>query len=185
MDHYQQGRAFLSQREPEKARACFIEGLEADPKCAYGLVALAATLGEDMAALLSRLAQVLPQITHMADSADPEACFIAARCYETGSGVPQDIHTAMKYYTRAAMKGHGDAAFNLGCIYMQMGPGGEQLALEFFGKAADAQCADAQFALGYYYESHGDLSAAKNWYEKAAQSGDPGMVAKYHDFLNQ
>lgn len=186
MDHYKAGRECLSRHAPEEARACFQQGIDAgDPKCAYGMVALAATAGENMHAPMARLRQIFPQLQEAADQADTDACFITARCFETGSGTAQDIHAAMKYYTRAAMKGHADAAFNLGCIYMNMGPGGEPLALDFFRQSAENGCADAQFALGYYCESHDDPGAALTWYEKAARSGDPAMMAKYEAYRKQ
>lgn len=186
MDHYKSGRECLARNAIEEARAVFLQGISlGDAKCAYGMVALAATAGEDLAAPIAQLQQVFPQLQEAAESADPEACFMVARCYETGSCVAQDIPAAMKYYTRAAMKGHADAAFNLGCIYMNMGPGGETLGLDFFGRSAEAGCADAQFALGYYHETHGNRRAALKWYEKAAQSGQSAMVRKYHDYCQE
>ena len=39
------------------------------------------------------------------------------RSYDTGQGVPQDYEEAVKWYSRAAEKGHAYAQHNLGVMY--------------------------------------------------------------------
>ena len=154
MSMYQEGRRFLDQQNFASAKKCFLEGTEAgDPKCAYGLVAAAAAAGEDCSPCLPGLKAVLPQLEAMAENRDGEACFIIARCYETGSAVEQDIPAAMKYYTRAAGQGNTDAMFNLGCIYMNLGPGGVKIAVDYFEQAAQMGNTDAQMALKHYHQT--------------------------------
>ena len=102
---------------------------------------------------LDGLKKALPELERLAGSRDPDACFIIGRCYETGSIYEPDIRLAMKFYTRAAGMGNTDAMFNLGCIYMKLIPGGEQIALDYFQRAVERGCVDAKNALKYYEET--------------------------------
>ncbi len=136
MDYYRQGKDLLDQEAFQEAETAFRAGeAQGDVRCRYGLLAAAAMQGRDSTGEIQGLKQVWPRLEAM--DQDPEGCFILGRCYETGSAVVQDISLAMKFYTRAAGKGHLDAMFNLGCIYMQMGPGSKKLAQDYFRQAAE------------------------------------------------
>lgn len=155
LTNYHHGRALLEEHNPSAAKACFQAGADkGDPKCIYGLLAVAAIQGENLEAAKRQLESVMGQLTDMAQHADSDACFIVARCYETGCCVPQDMITAVAYYSRAASLGNTDAMFNMGCFYMHQGCEGEQLAVQCFQKAADIGHPDAARALAHYYETH-------------------------------
>ena len=152
--NYLQGRTFLEQNNPSAAQVCFQSGADlGDPKCIYGLVAVAATTGVLTSSLLAELESTIPALMALAQDGDAEACFIVARCSQTGSGMPQDPVMAVAYYIRAASLGDRDAMFNLGCFYMQQGPEGETSAVDWFQKAADAGCPEAKSALEHYYQA--------------------------------
>ncbi|XP_011506021.1 PREDICTED: uncharacterized protein LOC105368655 [Ceratosolen solmsi marchali] len=65
--------------------------------------------------------------------------FNLALCYELGLGTTVDFVKAVKYYKKAAKKGHIDAIYNLGVFYAQ-GKGGlkmnRNIARQLFTKAA-------------------------------------------------
>ena len=154
MTQYRRGRAHLDQQEFAAAQICFRTGLQAgDPKCAYGLLAAAAGSGEKLETYWKGLEEALPALETLAQEGDSEACFIIGRCYETGSVFQQDIHSAMKYYTKAASVGNADAMYNLGCIYMGFGPGGVRIALDYFQQAAEKGCSEAKAALQHYEQT--------------------------------
>lgn len=179
MDYYVTGKRMLDIDSIADAKASFQKGLaHRDIRCAYGLLAVAATAGEDLHSPMAQLRKAIPKLEAAAQTGDGDACFILARCYETGSVYPRDMAKAMELYQRSADSGNADAMFNLGCIYMTVGPGGQRLAKDYFERAAVKNCADAQFALGRYYEEAGDLECANNWYRRAAQNGSPAMKEK-------
>lgn len=153
--NYLQGRVLLEQHNLSAARAYFQAGADqGDPKCVYGLLAVAATAGENTEQAQKNMEAVSEQLLQLAQNADPHACFIVARCSETGCGMPRDIIKAVAYYSRAASLGNVDAMFNLGCFYMHQGPEGESLALDWFQKAVDGGSSDAIAALSHYYLEH-------------------------------
>lgn len=49
----------------------------------------------------------------------PEATFNLGICYETGTGIQQNMKNAMECYRTAAGLGHKDAMFNLGIFYVR------------------------------------------------------------------
>lgn len=155
MDHYYLGKAYLDNSAYRKANDHFVLGWESgDLRCAYGLLAIAATIGDDLTESVERLKKVFPDLEKQANQHDREACFILGRCYETGSAVLKDIPTAMKYYTQAATQNHLDAMFNLGCIYMSLGTGGERIAADYFEQAAQLGHQRSQLALNHYRQTH-------------------------------
>lgn len=142
----------MDENDLTAASTYFTAGIEEDdPRCAYGLVALSAKEGKMLDDAIKQLQAHLPQIEAMAENRDADACFILGRCYETGSAVPRSIPAAISWYIRAASLGSADAMFNLGCIYMNLDPNAEALALEQFHKAAERGCMEAAQALAHYY----------------------------------
>lgn len=151
MNEYQKGRELLDRGELTAAKTNFQAGAaKNDPKCVYGLLAVAAMAGERTDAAQAHMKEVAGALMEMANSEDAEACFIVGRCSETGCGMPQDMITAVAYYSRAASLGNMDAMFNLGCFYMLQGPEGKHFALECFQKAAANGNREAAIALEHH-----------------------------------
>lgn len=154
MDYYKLGRKSLDVQNLSGAQTLFRAGLaEGDPRCAYGLVAFSAMSGEPMEQPLEKLQKSLPAIQSLAEHGDADACFILGRCHETGSVSPQSLPDTIRWYLQAASLGHADAMFNLGCIYMTLGPEAEQLALDQFRRAADNGSREAALALEHHRRS--------------------------------
>ena len=154
MSNYHEGRLFLESGDYKTAQTCFQAGAcLGDPRCLYGLLAVAAATGEPVTVHIDRLKMVIDCLLSMAEEKDPDACFIVGRCYETGSALEQNIHAAMKYYTQAAGLGNVDAMYNLGCMYMLFGDGGAKIALDYFRQAADKGCREAKLAMNHYTQA--------------------------------
>ncbi|CAG5126087.1 unnamed protein product [Candidula unifasciata] len=117
------------------------------------------------------------------------ACFNLALCYETGSGVPQDLHKAKHYYNLAAKEGHSMALYNLGLMCMQCnnyissaqatdaaacGCGCNQVqGLNLLEKAAQLGLAQAQTYLGIHHiEQNHNVSKAVPYFRAAAEQHD-------------
>jgi TPR repeat protein len=97
-----------------------------------------------------------------------------------GQGVSRDYSEAEKWFRVAAEGGHGDAAYNLGLLYLhrlpdQSGQPDEAQASKYFRVAADQGIGDGQCSLGMMYaESKGlpkDLVLAYQWMLIASQYG--------------
>ncbi len=147
MDEYKEGRKCLDEHDIAAARRYFQAGTDKkDPRCIYGLFAVSSIVNIDVANHLEKLKAAFPLLVALAKGGNSDACFIVARCYETGSAVCLNLHLAMEYYTRAANLGNPDAMYNLGCIYMNFGKN-EDKALSCFRQAAENGCEDAKKAI--------------------------------------
>ena len=76
--------------------------------------------------------------------------------YVTGQGVSRDYAEAEKWLLRAAEGGHGDAAYNLGLLYLRRLPGqtgapDAEKAAKYLQMAADQGIGDGQCQLGMLY----------------------------------
>lgn len=107
----------------------------------------------------------------------PDDQFELGRRYYNGIGLPKDEAEAVKWFRKAAEKGHAKAQYNLGICYFQ-GHGVEEdgpEAGEWFRKAAEQGLAASQHNLGYFYENGitlpKDESEAVKWYRRAADQG--------------
>ena len=80
---------------------------------------------------------------------DAESFFQTGERYFNGTGLAQDYAEAVKWYRRAAEKGHADAENNLGnCYYYGKGvPQDYTEAVKWYRKAADHGNADAEVNL--------------------------------------
>jgi S1-C subfamily serine protease len=101
--------------------------------------------------------------------------------YYVGFGVAQDQdhEEAVKWYTKAAEKGHAEAQLKLGLMF-NSGQGvtqDDKEAVKWFAKAAEQGLAISQFVLGYmYYEGEGvieDYVEAYKWALLAGLNGQP------------
>jgi uncharacterized protein len=130
--------------------------------------------------------------------------------YRTGRGIDQNKEEAVRWYFKSARQGDGKAMFNLGTAYYNGDgvPINDIAALAWFllaeehgseqGKDAVVrekgamhpwQVASAFESVGDVYEQGNLLRQnhrlAIDWYRKAAQNGDPGMLVKFANYLLQ
>lgn len=86
---------------------------------------------------------------------DAERQYRRAVEFEEGSGRPQDLEEALKWYRKAAAQGHRDALFTLGMVYVE-GRGVRQNngeAVIYFRQAAELQHPRAHYNLGIMLET--------------------------------
>ena len=107
--------------------------------------------------------------------------------YFSGKSVVQrNVNTALRYFEKAAAKGHAAAQSGVGsCHFLNRR---YEEALKWHTKSAAQGCTDAEINLGLLYErGHGvikDISKAIEWYTKAAEKGDV-IAADYLRRLTQ
>jgi TPR repeat protein len=118
------------------------------------------------------------------------AQYALAQCYHTGGGVPQNMHTALYWYTKALGQTQ-DAVlqhhlwYALGSVYELSSdiPDHAITALTYYNKAAqntaDMQiCGAAHLALGNWYSTYNhDGRKARDYYTKASRCGDKAVQA--------
>lgn len=104
----------------------------------------------------------------------PEALYEKGKRYYSGKGVEQNYSEAVKWFYKAAERGHAIAQNNLGVMYYK-GDGVAQDYVEsvkWYRKSAEQGYADAQRNLGLiYYKGDGvaqDYKEAEKWFYKAA-----------------
>jgi uncharacterized protein len=95
-----------------------------------------------------------------------------------GRGISQDLHQALQWYLRAACKGHG-RAMNLAGRCFEEGWGCAKSlpeAAEWYRRSAETGYFRAQFNYAVVLAERGEGAAAALWFEKAAASGDVGIM---------
>ena len=113
-----------------------------------------------------------------ANAGDVEAQFSLAHAYYNGSaGLTQSYTEAIKWFKKAAAKGHTESMY---CLYLcysegQAAPVDNKEAMKWLTKAAEIGDKESQYALGVHYDL-GDIVAqsysnAAKWYKKAADQG--------------
>lgn len=124
---------------------------------------------------------------------DADDLYNTARNYRYGlGGLKKDEATALKWYRKAADKGHAEAMNMVGLYYGEGRGGLEQdktVALDWYRKAADKGHVAALYNIAVYYQNGlGGLKAAKatalEWYRKAADKGYAvamNMIGRYYD----
>lgn len=185
MDFYAKGKYYFDRGGMDKARECFIGGLEnGDAKCAYGMLAISAVCGHIGMKEKEELEKAFPQLLEKARGGDAECAFIVGRCYETGCICTPNPCYALKYYCQSAEAGNADAMYNLACMQMSVTGNDLNNISEHFYSAAKAGSIHACFSLGMMYEQKGDVSQALCWYKLAAEDGSEEMKKKYKDIQN-
>lgn len=113
-----------------------------------------------------------------AEAGDPQGQMHLATMYRDGLGVARNYKEAEKWLSMAADQGSAWALKNLGLIYAHGSDGipvDQVKAAELFRRAAVQDDADAQYDLGWCYESGlgvaEDRQQAIEWYSKAAAKG--------------
>jgi len=122
------------------------------------------------------------ELKQNAETGDPEAQYQFGLYYNDGTGIGfmpgwQDHTEAVKWFRRAAFRGHPEAQANLGGAYC-LGNGVQQDFVEGFKwnlKAAEQGVAEAQHNVGWSYsQGYGvskDPAEGVKWYLKAAAQG--------------
>jgi len=112
---------------------------------------------------------------------DADTLFMKGFAFEHGLEVEQDYRKAIHWYCLANAKGHVDAEYNLGEIYLEMHLGGEEVnpveALKWIIRAASLGSADANRYMGMiFYNGLGgiprDYERAAELYQIAAEKGN-------------
>ncbi|KAJ8681277.1 hypothetical protein QAD02_017064 [Eretmocerus hayati] len=76
-----------------------------------------------------RFEDAVQHFTNGSELSSVESMFNLALCYELGLGTSANYAKAVKYYKKAADKGHADAMYNLG-VYHAQGKGGLKINLD-------------------------------------------------------
>ncbi|XP_059174849.1 uncharacterized protein LOC131954993 [Physella acuta] len=111
------------------------------------------------------------------------ACFNLGLCYETGSGVSQDLEKAEHYYNIAAKAGHSMALFNLGLMYLKEKEDDEETravwawkreeGINLLDKAARLGLPEALLYLGVHHiQEKQDPVKAVPYFKAAADQND-------------
>lgn len=124
-----------------------------------------------------------------AESGRAAAQFALAEAYHYGEGLPEDQSQAIKWYEKAAVKGHLEAQLALGYIYFGLFVTGEPewemtygpveqynfAPFKWLEKAAAKDDPGAQLHLGYMYyygfDVPKDNQQAVKWFQRAALQG--------------
>lgn len=125
-------------------------------------------------------------------SENPVAENMIGDCYAKGKGVFKDYEEAIKWYRKAAEKGHPEAQRNLGYSYFISHNGiqkNDVEAVKWFLKAAAQGETMAQYLLGICYRDgdgvRKDSTEAVKWWRRAAEQGDKNaqgtLAACYRD----
>ncbi|GJL94663.1 MAG: hypothetical protein DHS20C05_10680 [Hyphococcus sp.] len=110
-----------------------------------------------------------------AASGDAEAQYHLGALFFTGEGVEQDLGLARDWFRRSAEQGHALAQYNLAVLLDADGSTSGEM-VQWMRAAAQAGLPDAQVAMGLL--THDGRAGAKgespaDWFEKAANAGDP------------
>ena len=123
-------------------------------------------------------AGVVGDVRDLAAAGDLEATFLMGTAYDEGLGMGIDHAEAMRWYHRAAHRGHVLAAHNVGNMYrdargVEPDPAA---AVRWWLRAARAGDVIPALRLGEAFESgYGvspDPELARRWYERAARAGN-------------
>jgi TPR repeat protein len=141
-----------------------------------------------------KYSQALKELQGLADTGDATAAYYLGTAYSDGLAVRRDYQEAARWYRRAAEKGHTEAQFVLGFLYLNgAGEGATGIASDkseaahWLKFAAERDHPMAQYYLGnLYLEGRGvavDTAEGLRWSLKAAERGYAG--AQYNVALIQ
>ncbi|MBR4742147.1 MAG: sel1 repeat family protein [Desulfovibrio sp.] len=128
----------------------------------------------------------------LASDGNPIAQVILGRCYENGTGVPQNLTQAAEWYQLAAEQNNAQAMVRLAYCY-ELGAGVPKdtaKTLELMQKAAEAGQAEAQHNLALYYNKgqyglNRDHKKSFDWALKSAKQGfgrAEQLVGAFYEF---
>lgn len=172
MRYYTFGRKFADRGKIKYAEQLFKRGIRrGDIKCAYGSFALKMSCGEEPKEEWAVFAEALPKIRKLAETGDGDACFIMAKCFESGYGGEMNMKTALAWYKKAVSFGCLDGAYNLGgtlCFNKDF-PNLKQ-GIRYLKLAASANHKEAQHCLAHIYEMQENEKAAAFWKKRARRT---------------
>lgn len=120
----------------------------------------------------------IQDLQKLAEQNDADAQYELAEAYRTGTGVPENIKDALRWYRSAAELGLAEAQNNLGAMYLS-GMGAEKNPTEavyWYQKAAEQLQVHAQFNLGMLYLLGNGVEQSDEkavyWLHAAAEQGD-------------
>ncbi len=130
-----------------------------------------------------KYAPALKELATLAEGGDANAQYYLGTLYSDGLAVKRDYRRAVEWYEKAATKGHGDAAFTLGFLYLTgVGEGAVavpadiQLAVKWLKVSGDKGNVAAQSSLATIYgRGFGmalDPAEPLRWAAPAAARGD-------------
>ena len=121
---------------------------------------------------------VIDAVRSLAASGDAEALFLMGTAYDEALGVDVDWPEALRWYTRAAARGHVLAAHNIGNMYRD-GRGTDAdaaAAARWWLRAARAGDVIPALRLGEAFEAGRGVTASTEsavfWYRKASAAGN-------------
>jgi len=123
-------------------------------------------------------ADEMKQFRRSAGKGDAEALFQLGQCREFGQQCAKDPDAALRYYSRAAAKGHEEAGKRAEVLAAKLTPTPAEMKKLY----ADARKgnAEAQYQIGRCFEfgfhknpRKPDFNAARSWYTRAAKQGHP------------
>ena len=123
-------------------------------------------------------------LLQLAEKNDADAQYELAEAYRTGTGAPENMTEALRWYRAAAELGLADAQNNLGAMYLA-GLGTEKNPVEaayWYQKAAEQEQVHAQFNLAMLYlfgsgKEQSDEDAV-HWLHAAAAQGDVEAICQ-------
>lgn len=121
--------------------------------------------------------KALKACTQAGEAGDLEAQHIVGRLYEKGNGTARDLETSLKWYQRAADKGHPASQRRVAAAYywgLGGAPKDDKKAFEWFKRAAEGgdKRAQKQMAEAYRRGLGGlprDEKLAREWAERAGK----------------
>ena len=126
----------------------------------------------------------------VAQAGDPRAQFLLGNLSFIGRPpVARDHKEAMRWYTKAASRGHAEAQFALAQAYARGDgvPVDTRRSIHWLTQAADSGHVTAMMSLARLHDdgvaAPRDRAAATEWVRKAAERGDPRAQALYADRL--
>ena len=125
-------------------------------------------------------AEDMKKLRSAAQRGDAEALFQLAQCLEFGFHLPKDPDGALRYYKRAAKKGHEEAAKRAETMTEELAPDAAT-AKKYFASARRGN-AEAQYqvarCLEFGFHVKPDPQAAGDWYRRAAKQGHPKAMER-------
>ena len=128
-------------------------------------------------------ADELKQYRIGARKGDAEALFQLGQCREFGYHGDKDLDAALRFYDRAAGKGHEEAKARADVLAAKLAPTEAEMK-KFYAEAKKGN-GEAQYRVGRCFEfgfhtnpRKPNFSAARAWYARAAKQGHPGAMER-------
>lgn len=185
MDHkrFILGRIALDAAHYSLAKVIFLDALDADPLCAYGLYILV-KIGviesrEECLKYEKMFHKRMTEIFVLADSNDAEASFVIGVCYEKGLIEEYHPEKIIFYYKKSFRAGNLRAGFNLACYFYAHGE--VNRAISIYEHLCTENMTEASVNLAYIYLNEKNFKNFERGFllmEQAANQGD--VLAHFH-----